>query len=440
MKISKVTIRNVLGIDELEFEPGGFTSVEGENGTGKTSVLDALKSAFKSGHDATLLRVGAEKGEVVVVLDDGMEITKTISADASTTTIKQDGKRIGRPAEMISSLVDLLSVNPIEFLTARKKDRVTVLLESMPMEVDAVALSKVVGRPVKAQPGAHALDVISAIRKQIFDDRTGTNRAVTEKQGTINQIKLAMPDGVDGVDGSEDEIAAKLDAANQAKDAELKRIADKLDGIKAETNTNINAIRAKLQEDIDALKAVASAAADEVNAKLADFSTKAGIQREKTINKHAETIAPFTTALTAIKTNRNAAAKREQAIETVRMMEEELAGLVEDAAAQTRYLDAIDAYKETLLAELPIPGLEIVDGEIYSNSVHFDRLNTASKVDIAVEIAKLRAGKLGVVCVDGIEALDTESFGAFRDKMLETDLQMFVSRVGDGEFQINTTD
>ena len=85
MQISHLTIRNILGIDELELSPQGFTQISGPNGTGKTSVLEAIKSALSAGHDATLLRHGAEKGEIVLVLDDGLEVTKTVKPSASTT-------------------------------------------------------------------------------------------------------------------------------------------------------------------------------------------------------------------------------------------------------------------------------------------------------------------------------------------------------------------
>jgi DNA repair exonuclease SbcCD ATPase subunit len=71
MHISKVKITNILGIDELEFQPGQFNAFTGGNGSGKTSALEAIKAALKGGHDATLLRNGADKGEVVLVLDDG---------------------------------------------------------------------------------------------------------------------------------------------------------------------------------------------------------------------------------------------------------------------------------------------------------------------------------------------------------------------------------
>lgn len=431
MKISHVRISNILGIDELEFSPEGFTEITGPNGTGKTSVLEAIKAAVQGGHDATLLRNGADKGEVVLVLDDETEIRKRVTPNSSPlTVVGQDGKKAARPTEALKALTDMLSVNPVDFLRAPKKDRVRVLLETLPLEADTEKLTELSGVQVNAMAGTHALVVIEAVRKQVYDDRTGTNRAVKEKDATINQLRLAMPDAPAGVDGNEDEILAQLEEARNTKEAELQRIDTKLTGIRADKQAEIDAIKAEAQAKIDAIRA-----------NMADIESKASIQRERTIEKFNSAAQPLNASLAAIKANRGAAAKREQALATVAKMESELEELNADAKRQTKAIEDIDAYKAELLKGLPIPGLEVIDGELYRNGVVFDRLNTAQQVEIAVEIAKLRACDLKVACVDGIECLDAATFEAFRSSAINSGLQLFVSRVShdpDAEFQVKT--
>jgi DNA repair exonuclease SbcCD ATPase subunit len=425
MQISHIRISNILGIEELEFSPGGFTEIAGKNGTGKTSVLEAIKSVAKGGHDATLLRNGAEKGEIVFVLDDGMEIKRRVSQSTSTTDVLRDGKKVARPAEVVKALTDMLSVNPVEFLLAPKKDRVRVLLESMPIEADAEHLTELSGFPVEAQEGIHALHIIDTVYKQVYDIRTGTNRAVKEKEGTIKQLRQAMPAAPGGVQGGEDELQAKLDALTNTRDAELTRIQTKLDGIRKDTGDKIEALRKQI---------------DELNAAYADIERKAATQREKTLQKHMDERAPVLTQLNVIRSNRDAAAKREQTKEVIKQMEGELETLSSDAQKQTKALADLEAYKSELLASLPIPGLSVQDGEIFRDGVPFDRLNTAQQVEIAVEIAKLRAGDLGVICVDRIECLDSASLDAFRQRAQESGLQLFVTKVADEEFSIKSKD
>jgi energy-coupling factor transporter ATP-binding protein EcfA2 len=441
MKISQIKISSILGLDELELTPGGFTEITGQNGTGKTSVIESIKAALKTGHDATLLRAGAESGEVVLVLDDGMSITRKVTADDTKTEVRgADGKKMSRPADTIKKLTDMLSVNPVEFLAAPKKDRTRVLLESMPLTADVERLTKLSGIKVTAEPGVHALQVIEVVAKQVYDERTGTNRAVKEKEAAINQLTQAMPDAPAGVAGDENDIAAKIEEARAARDTMFGKIDTKLAGIKSKAQQDIDAIRTQLQADMDRLKAEAQAKVDVINLDVQDNVARATTARENAANKFTETTTPLNTALELIRADRSSAAKREQALEMIGTMNEELAGLRADAAAQTKALDDIDAYKLELLAGLPIPGLEVRDGEIYRHGVIFDRINTAGQVAIAVEIAKLRAGELGIVCLDRAECLDSASLDALRDSIVAAGLQGFITRVGDGDFEISTTE
>jgi recombinational DNA repair ATPase RecF len=441
MKIQHLTIRNILGIDELELTPGGFNSISGPNGVGKTSVLEAIKAAVSPGHDATLLRAGADQGEVVFVLDDGNSIIKRVTADKSITEVRDaEGKKVPRPAEMIRGLTDMLSVNPVAFLAADKKDRVKVLLESMPIELDARKLTELSGVKVTAQPGVHALHVLETVHKQVFDARTGTNRAVKEKDATIKQLRAAIPEAVGGVEGSEEELSAQVQEAAAARDNTLGKIATKLDGIKAKAQADIDAVRTQLQADIDALKAAAQEKVDAIKADLLDNETRAGAAREKAHGAYATTTGPIDQALAVIRANRDAAAKREQSLAIVADMEKSLQGLRDEAQRQTDALAAIEAYKSELLSSLPIRGLEVRDGEVFRDGLPLDRLNTAQQVEIAVGVAKLRAGDLGVVCVDRIECLDPTNLEELRKQTASAGLQCFVTRVGGEEFAIETQD
>lgn len=439
MNIAQIKIHNILGITELEFTPQGFTEISGRNGEGKTSVLEAIKAAVSGGHDATLLRKGAEKGEIVLVLDDGTEISKRVTERASPITVVQDGKKAQRPTDVLKQLTDMLSVNPVDFLRAPKKDRVKVLLETMPLEADAEKLTELSGIPVSVQPGAHALAVIEHVRKQVFDDRTGTNRAVKEKEATINQLKLAMPDAPEGVDGDEASIQQQIDTARNGKDAELERVDTKLARIRTTSQAMVDGIKAEAQAKIDAIRSEAQAAIEAEQNAFKEIEFKAATQRERTIAKFNEAATPLQAALATVRNNRSAAAKREQAKQTIDQMEIELVDLQKDAERQTKALEDIDAYKTGLLADLPIPGLEVIDGELFRDGVPFDRLNTAQQVSIAVEIAKLRAGDLKVCCVDGLELLSADAFEAFKARALDSELQLFVTRVTNADFSVETS-
>lgn len=438
MKISHVKISNVLGIDELEFSPGGFTTISGPNGTGKTSILSAIKSVTGRGHDATLLRKGAEQGEVVLVLEDGVSLRERVTADKTTRDVLKDGKPLKKPGDTLQSLTDALSVNPVEFLRAPAKDRVKVLLETMPIEVDLEHLSKISGINV-AKSNAHPLALIDTVRKQVYDDRTGTNRAIKEKEATINQLTIGMPEAPGGVDGDEDSLSAEVKLADDTRATELDRINTKLLGIQQSNADKKAQLRAETQLKIDALNAELQAKIAAEDAEFERIKGLAGKQREKALQLHADTTAPLNAALAVIRANRDAAAKREQTKKVIEQMGEDKEALEADAASQTKALDAIDAYKDELLASMPIPGLTVQDGEVYLDGIAFDRVNTAKQVEVAFQIAKLRAGDLAVCCLDGLELLDAEHLAELETQAEESDMQVFITRVSErGEFAIGT--
>ncbi|HSW40817.1 MAG TPA: hypothetical protein VLL97_15145, partial [Acidobacteriota bacterium] len=104
----------------------------------------------------------------------------------------------------------------------------------------------------------------------------------------------------------------------------------------------------------------------------------------------------------------------------------------------THTLGQLEILKANLLETLPIQGLEIKDGDIHVGGIPFDRVNTAERVRLAIEVAKLRAGTLPLVCVDGLECLDPETFEAFKAEAMQSGLQFVVSRVTHGPLSIET--
>jgi DNA repair exonuclease SbcCD ATPase subunit len=447
MKIAHVTIRNILGTRDLEFTPSaGFTEIVGRNGLGKTTVLESIKAVIKGGHDATLLRDGAEKGEIVLLLDDGTELKKTVRANTSNTTVSRDGRPLPKPAEYIKSLVDQLSNNPVDFLTAKKVDRVNIFLQSVPLKADIEYLEKISGVSLPNAGDLHAYNVIDHVYTTVFDIRTGTNGAVDEKKKTIKQLREAVPDAPEGVVGGEDELEEKLTELDARKDTDLAGVhmklsafVDQVNAQIAETSGRYDTEIEELQKQIEVLRARKSEEVAGLRARITKVEGNANAKRQEIKDIHRSSREPFESQLSMLRANRTLAAKRESTLETIKSLEKDLLKLEAEAKNQTAALEKIKQYKSDVLANLPIPGVEVRNGEIYRNNIVFDRLNTQQRVDMAVELAKLRAGELGVICVDGIEVMDTDSFEAFRARASESpELQFFVSHVTDGPFGIKT--
>lgn len=466
MYISKLKIKNILGTELLEFQAGKWTYISGPNGSGKSTVLEAIKAVFKGGHDATLLRLGAEKGEIVLDMDDGTEWTKTVRQGTSDLNAKRDGRKLPRPKELLETLVDQLSTNPIEFLTAKKAERVNIFLQSMPIKVDFDRLTQISGVKLPENAASlHAFQLIEFVHDTVFDERTRTNVAATQKEHTMKQLQEAMPDQPNGVIGGETDLEAQLVRVDAKKDADLSEVHTKLttfteqvtaqiattttqhdeniqkytDGIDADIaalQAQIDAKRTEKATGLEGLRKAKSEAIAAMQARITSVTEKANTKRQEIKDGHQASRTPVETQLAVLRTNRDAAAKRATTLQTIEGLEGEVEGLKADSKKQSDILDKITAYKSEILANLPIPGLEVKSGEIYRNGVIFDRINMADRVSMAVEIAKLRAGELGVICVDGIEALDTATLTEFHRQAGETDLQFIVSHVSDNPFSV----
>ena len=431
MNIQKIKIANLLGIEELEFDPGKFTLIEGKNGSGKTSILESIKHALNGGHDAKLLRNGSDKGEIVLVLDDGVQLTKTVTPIKSDVKIyDKDGNRINKPQTYIDRLIDMLSVNPVQFLTSDKKNRVNYLLEAIPMKLTKDHLEKSLngmsGR-VRDDLNGHALEVIGRIYKQFYDERTGINRALKEKSATMTQLKESVSD----FNSSPKEIRDKIKLLENKKgemeskkglfmEQAVRNRMKKLDDEEERFREEVNRLRLEHEENKEAIHNHFD-------------SQKTDIQ-----SKFEEKYLPLLSELTLLQEQEKQYASHEKTRELVEQFHRECQNLKEESEKLSGALTGLDNLKEGLLRELPIQGLEIKEGEIYCKDIIFDKLNTAEQVKIAVEVAKLRANELGIICVDGIERLDNDTFNEFKHKAIESGLQMIVTKVGDSELKIQS--
>ncbi|KKK92167.1 hypothetical protein LCGC14_2705620, partial [marine sediment metagenome] len=80
-------------------------------------------------------------------------------------------------------------------------------------------------------------------------------------------------------------------------------------------------------------------------------------------------------------------------------------------------------------AKLPIEGLVIEGDDIKINGVSLDNLSASEQLKFGLQIVRALNGEFKVICVDGIETLDKESFEFFLKEVENDDFQYFVTRV-----------
>src|SRR5215475_10970451 len=68
--LTRLLIRDIVLIDRLDIEfSSGLSALTGETGAGKSILLDAFALALGGRGDATLVRQGAEQGQVTAAFD-----------------------------------------------------------------------------------------------------------------------------------------------------------------------------------------------------------------------------------------------------------------------------------------------------------------------------------------------------------------------------------
>lgn len=432
MRLNKVSISNIMGLKELIFEPGSIVEISGQNGSGKTSVIESIKAALQGGNDATLLRNGAEKGEIVLELDSGMTITKTVKGKSSTTVTDSTGRKMPQPQTELDRLYDLFSVNPIQFLTAKPDKRAEVLLETLKIEVtdEELGIDKYCQEILDKSTTNYSqiedgLERIEKIHDTLYEKRTTVNSSIKDKKTTIEQLNKSI-EGFDVVPGV---IEAQIEELANLQKARLTAKEERNTEYLNERDSQLNEIeeeRAKILAELDERKQKAVA---EYQAKKDDMYSRF----ELVFNKSEQELSVLRSKMQQIGAINNT-------LEIISSNEAELEILQENAESLNTNLDRIKAVKLSKLANLPIKGLEIQGKNIFIDGVPFDRVNTAKQISIAVEVAKLRAGELGIICVDGIERLDTNTFTEFKKQIeMNGKLQVFVTKVDDNpELQINS--
>jgi len=420
MKLTKLKIKNILGIDDIEFDAGKFTTITGANSSGKSSIFKAIQNVFQGGHEANLVRKGEEKGEIVLVFDDGVTARKVVTEEKSVLAVS--GHKNGKT--YLDSISDITAINPISFLAGSESERLKILLESMTIELPESRLLELLNG--ERMPYGEPLEVLEKIRKNLYDKRTGENRMVAGTKANIIGLEATLPPRSEvkdfeaelgKVEGELEELRAKRSGAEAERNTETER---KVQSYKDTRDAEIEAIREKYGALIEETKAAHSAG------------------YAKTQMEYESASEPLKTKIAELKESVKTQAVTESTKKAIARAKSELASYEAESARLDKALEEIAQIKLDILAKTPFQGLEIKDGRIYIDNIPFTQLNTAAQVAFTLKLAKLRTeGKeLKLVCLDNMECLDEQTLTAFKTAAAKTDLQFIITRVGNGELEV----
>jgi len=429
MPLTAFEIWNVKEVPHLRVETGVITTLTGENGVGKSTILDALIDVFRGGSDPGLIRNGAEYCKTRLEVLGGEVYEKTIwPTKYELKGFNPDGSKMEAVKTHLDALAKSLQYDPIKFIYAKAQERFDIVLEQLPIKFSREEIAEAVGDVASddVPDGPVDLAALDKIRKAVYNRRKDVNVAHRDMEGTIRKLAESLPEGDDETDWSQRvaQLRAEVDSKRGILGEARAQLAQQAEQAKAaarkQADEEINTIRQRLEKEIadleDEKNRVYSEGAADTRAEIEDLTGQLGAAEER-----------------AKATARSQGAKenlenfRQQARQKY-LQSEKLSGI----------LDSIDALKESKLQDLPIPGLDIKDGEIYLSGVHWDHVEDSARFLFAIQLSACRPGELGFMIADRAEALDENRWQGLQDAIRNAGLQLAAARREEGPLQVQS--
>ena len=467
MKITKIKIKNLFGIKEYEAD-GSNKELSGKNGTGKTSVIDAIRYALTNKSDRQyIVRNGESEGEIIIETDTGLLLDRKARIGmADYKSIKQNGVPVGSPEGFLKDIVTTLQLSPVDFMNLDTKKQNSMLLDLIQYEWDMNTIREWFGEiPAGINYEQNILAVLNDIQAEngeYYMTRQDINREARAKKSIIEEIANEIPveynleywksvnlgelyTKIEKIRKNNSEIEkAKIMIEGQANklrsfeaDREIK-LASLEREMAAESN-NIDSELARLKERIIALEKEK----ESLNTKKADRARLIESEFEKEKAQYLSNIATY--AELADKEIMPIDKLTEEAETAERMkshineyermvdLQGELEALNEKSRKLTEKIELARNLPAVILekAELPIANLTVKDGTPLINGLPISNLSEGEKLDLCIDIAISKPNGLQIILIDGIEKLATEMRENLYKKCKEKGLQFIATRTTD---------
>ena len=199
MKTTKIYIKNLFGITEKQLD-GKSVEITGKNGSGKTSVLDAIRYALTNSSDRDyIIKDGSEEGEILIETDTGLSINrKKRMAQADYKMVKENGYTVPKPESFLHEIFTPLQLNPVEFASMKKEEQNRIILDLIQFDWDLNWIREKFGEiPAGVDYQQNILQVLNDIQSEkgvYFQRRQDTNRDIRSKNAMIEEIGKELPE------------------------------------------------------------------------------------------------------------------------------------------------------------------------------------------------------------------------------------------------------
>lgn len=411
---------------------------------------------MKGSSDSTLVRNGEESAEVIVELADETVIRRRLSSQGKQSVTVTKGEFLTRsPQEMLNGLFSASSFNPIALLDP--KARHDAIMSSIDLKITADQLGKMLGVLPETLPplnyDKHGLTVLDEAYKFFYQRRAEANRDAEEKANRFRAFESdlkATPEVT--LPMTREQVQAEGDRLNESLVATERELAmakgyqdqitsarERYEHLGRKAASDIEQIARLKKEIVKLEESVAEHKAQGQQIVIDAEALKAKLVGTENLLKVRDEIKEKIGELRVTSSSFDLYESRKRLAEKVEAMKSEASkakDMADSLSAKVQMISKDVKAKVMSDVEMPIAGLEYSNGEFLVNGIRVDHLSSSQAMVMAVKIARKLAKKTKVICVDGAEMLDAESFKALHDEIKDDGYTYFVSKVGDA-FETN---
>ena len=475
MKISKIRIKNLYGIEQLELD-GKSIELTGTNGIGKSSVIDAIRLALTNDSKRkTIVRNGEKEGSIYIETDTGLKIDRKKRTDKSDyKSIKdENGNEINSPETFLKEIFTPLQLEPVEFLTMSEKDQNKLLLNLIEFDQDKKEYITEKFGPIDWVDYSNSiLEILNEIQDkdgQYYQNREEINRNIRNGNAIINDIVKDIPEDYQAekwrnytlsdkyeelnkmksfnekIDKS---IAYKQDYENKIKHLETIE-SNKLLNIETEKNTTKNNIEKQIEEYKSKI-ALLEKDLENIDNK---YSTVISETKSETIAEKAKLDENIKVANEWASKERKDTDTLEQELKTAEQMKgylneydramemrEKVKSLEETSQALTDKIELARKLPGEILAtaKIPVKNLTVKDGVPLVNNLRIQDLSEGQKLQLCVDVSLSDINNLKIILIDGTEKLSDENRKKLYEICKEHGLQVIATRTDNSDELIVT--
>ena len=404
VKIASLELENVKRIKAVRLVPTekGLTVIGGNNGQGKTSVLDAI--AWALGGDRYRPSSPERDGSVVpprirIVLNNGLVVERAGKNSALRVT-DPTGHRGGQ--QLLNSFVEELALNLPKFMEASGKEKADTLL-------------KIIGV-------GDQLYLLENKEKQLYNQRLTIGRIADQKAKYAKEMPFY--DGVPETPVSAMELIQRQqeillrNAENQKKRSRVQELAQELRQTEKTLEDQTDRLRRLLEEQTQTQYKL-----DRLRENLQEArKTAQELLDESTVQLEADL-----QNIDAINIKVRANLDREKA-------EAEAQGYSRQYDALTEELEKTRQEKYELLhgARMPLEELSVENGELTYRGKRWDGMSGSEQLKVSAAIARELNPRCGFVLLDKLEQMDLSTLQEFGAWLEKENLQAIATRVSTG--------